>query len=148
MKYRKLRIAWSVAWGIVCLLLVALWVRSYFYYFRVDGWDGKDLIIVSAQRGRMHFIRWPLVTAESRQWNYFFHRDLFGGLVSEGDELDAYAARAELSNGYSLSIPFLYPILLAGFLAALPLFAIRYSLRTLFIAMTLAAVGLGLIVLL
>jgi len=29
MKYRKLRIAWSVAWGVVCLLLVALWVRSY-----------------------------------------------------------------------------------------------------------------------
>src|SRR5688572_23818461 len=30
MKYRKLRIAWSVAWGmgILCLLLVALWVRS------------------------------------------------------------------------------------------------------------------------
>src|SRR4029079_3921590 len=29
MKYRKLRIAWSVAWGIACLLLIVLWVRSY-----------------------------------------------------------------------------------------------------------------------
>jgi hypothetical protein len=29
MKHRKLRIAWSVAWGIVAALLVALWVRSY-----------------------------------------------------------------------------------------------------------------------
>jgi hypothetical protein len=29
MKYRKLRIAWSVAWGVVAVLLVVLWVRSY-----------------------------------------------------------------------------------------------------------------------
>ena len=29
MKHRKLRIAWSVAWGIVAVLLIALWVRSY-----------------------------------------------------------------------------------------------------------------------
>jgi len=29
MKFRKLRIAWSVAWGISCVLLVVLWVRSY-----------------------------------------------------------------------------------------------------------------------
>src|SRR5262249_35867124 len=29
MTYRKLRIAWSVAWGVVAVLLVVLWVRSY-----------------------------------------------------------------------------------------------------------------------
>src|SRR4051794_7311826 len=29
MKYRKLRIAWSVTWGIAAVLLIALWVRSY-----------------------------------------------------------------------------------------------------------------------
>ena len=28
-KHRRLRIAWSVAWGVVAVLLVALWVRSY-----------------------------------------------------------------------------------------------------------------------
>jgi hypothetical protein len=28
-KYRKLRIAWSVGWGIVAVLLVVLWARSY-----------------------------------------------------------------------------------------------------------------------
>src|SRR5689334_2253638 len=29
MKFRKLRIAWSVACGVACVLLIALWVRSY-----------------------------------------------------------------------------------------------------------------------
>jgi hypothetical protein len=29
MTFRKLRIAWSVGCGIACVLLIALWVRSY-----------------------------------------------------------------------------------------------------------------------
>jgi hypothetical protein len=31
MRFRKLRMAWSVAWGLACVLLIALWVRSYWY---------------------------------------------------------------------------------------------------------------------
>jgi hypothetical protein len=33
MKFRKLRIAWSVGCGIACVLLIVLWVRS---YWRLD----------------------------------------------------------------------------------------------------------------
>src|SRR5262245_63247163 len=29
MRFRKLRIAWSVAWGVVAVLLIVLWMRSY-----------------------------------------------------------------------------------------------------------------------
>ena len=29
MRFRKLRIAWSVGCGIACVLLIVLWVRSY-----------------------------------------------------------------------------------------------------------------------
>src|SRR6476619_2972176 len=29
MRFRKLRIAWSVFWGLACVLLIVLWVRSY-----------------------------------------------------------------------------------------------------------------------
>ena len=32
MKYRKLRIAWSVGCGIACVLLVVLWMRSYWWW--------------------------------------------------------------------------------------------------------------------
>jgi hypothetical protein len=31
MKYRKLRIVWSVAWGIVAVVFVVLWVRSHWW---------------------------------------------------------------------------------------------------------------------
>ena len=30
MKYRKLRIAWSAFWGLAAVLLIVLWVRSYY----------------------------------------------------------------------------------------------------------------------
>ena len=29
MRFRKLRIAWSVVCGVACVLLIVLWVRSY-----------------------------------------------------------------------------------------------------------------------
>src|SRR4051794_29097381 len=29
MRYRKLRIAWSMFWGLACVLLIVLWIRSY-----------------------------------------------------------------------------------------------------------------------
>ena len=31
MRFRKLRIAWSVVCGIACVLLIVLWVRSYWW---------------------------------------------------------------------------------------------------------------------
>src|SRR3954466_10399403 len=38
MRFRKLRIAWSAGWGLACVLLIVLWVRSYgregIHYFR------------------------------------------------------------------------------------------------------------------
>src|SRR5688572_22570181 len=35
LRYRKLRIAWSIGWGVLCLMLIALWVRSYYWRERV-----------------------------------------------------------------------------------------------------------------
>src|SRR4051812_33758538 len=61
MRFRKLRIAWSVTCGIACVLLIVLWVLSYlelrqwritqrFGFVAVDGvimvvWGTKDLFV-------------------------------------------------------------------------------------------------------
>src|SRR5690242_16490104 len=37
MRFRKLRIAWSVFWGIACVPLIVLWVRSYAYIDILDA---------------------------------------------------------------------------------------------------------------
>jgi hypothetical protein len=36
MRFRKLRIAWSVFWGLACVLLIVLWVRSYWILNSLD----------------------------------------------------------------------------------------------------------------
>src|SRR5438105_1666000 len=36
MRFRKLRIAWSVFWGLAAVLLIALWVRSYWILNSLD----------------------------------------------------------------------------------------------------------------
>jgi hypothetical protein len=35
MRFRKLRIAFSVTCGIACVLLIAMWVRSYYWSYQV-----------------------------------------------------------------------------------------------------------------
>src|SRR5262245_45649718 len=50
-RFRKLRIAWSVGWGLVAVLLVVLWVRS---YWRIDMYAtpiGRVNCIAQSLRG-------------------------------------------------------------------------------------------------
>src|SRR3954451_23134347 len=39
MRFRKLRIAWSIFWGLACVVLIMLWVRSYWvgYLVKLSG---------------------------------------------------------------------------------------------------------------
>ena len=59
MRFRKLRIAWTVTCGIVCVLLTVLWVRSY----RVsEDWrcaNGTTLLNIQSYRGELGIGRWP-----------------------------------------------------------------------------------------
>jgi hypothetical protein len=57
MKYHKLRIAWSVTWGIMAVLFVALWVRSYSH---------DDFLVKTASPG------FPVLESSEGQFTYFF----------------------------------------------------------------------------
>src|SRR5262245_54729365 len=65
MKLRKLRIAWSVIWGVLCLLLIVLWVRSYTWEEAVyrDGLT-RSLGLIST-RGIIVFMTEP---GENEGW--------------------------------------------------------------------------------
>src|SRR5262245_8875502 len=47
MRFRKLRIAWSVVWGVAAVLLLVLWVRSYWRLdeFGCDGAPSTEAVI-------------------------------------------------------------------------------------------------------
>src|SRR5262245_38002208 len=54
MKFRKLQIAWSVLCGIFFLLLIALWMRSYWRYDYLGGHiSSTKSFAVHSSRGRL-----------------------------------------------------------------------------------------------
>ncbi len=145
MKRGKLRIAWSVAWGIAALLLVALWVRSYWRWDSAgvkvvhdtlvggnsisgqiecgfDGWSPAGIPLVTSYR--IGDVPLPLKDPEnSTVCGFGFHVNKWRG---------------------RLDFPHCFGVLALSAAAAMPW--LRFSLRTLLIATTLIAVGLGLIV--
>jgi hypothetical protein len=129
MKFRKLRIAWSVAWGVVAVLLCVLWVRSY--------WVSDSLLLPKGNR----------ITV-MRGWIYVNER--FN--ISKNASVPSPQYNATSSSGIPIPdgvgphIPLWCFAAVTSTLTVLPWFRFRFSLRTLLIATTLVAVGLGLIV--
>jgi hypothetical protein len=149
MKYRKLRIAWSVAWGVVTVLLVALWVRSYWSapalfgigttpnYFMI----GVEREIV-ALRGEPDLLqafsakRW-----QSQSFPVMADTPKFGFMGFY------YTASSDI--GMQLRFPIYLMTIITICVANIPWRWWRFekfSIRALLIATTLTAIGLGLIV--
>src|SRR3954462_13903444 len=69
MKFRKLRITWTVLWGIACVLLVELWVRSYWhqdlltYVWRTES-EGYG---VKSNTGQLVVARYYLMNGQEEQ---------------------------------------------------------------------------------
>jgi hypothetical protein len=151
MKYRKLRIAWSVACGILCLLLVVLWVRSYGHSDSLPVMrmpSGKWTRINSSQ-GRISIstVRTPEWWKNARKRSTFVPGKGYsvagesGYFDSNGLPLGAGGMPAKQST-----LPNWSCVIGVLAIAAIPWVGWSFSLRTLLIAMTLVAVALGLIV--
>jgi hypothetical protein len=141
MRYRKLRIAWSVVWGILAVLLVVLWVRSYSHteglFVPLKNAEGLRLASV---RGRMGYesdhavTKWECV-AESVKLAKF-----------DWDRWDRNTPHWIFRKDHAVVVPHWFPLAIVATLAAAPWLPSRFSLRALLIATTLVAVVLGLIV--
>jgi hypothetical protein len=142
MKHRKLRIAWSVAWGIVAVLLIALWVRSYWWvdlaFFKV----GNDVLVLAGSMPGAIDIN--IVPEESIPLG-MYHQPSDEWMRAQGRR----KRPGFLIDSHAILAPYWFWLLMPAIVAAipwLPWWSSRFSLRTLLIAMTLVAVGLGLIV--
>jgi hypothetical protein len=144
MKYRKLRIAWSVAWGVVAVLLCVLWVWAYSRYIEANlNYYGNNLLTVSFLRGYLVILgksndsAFPsgiIVEPSNKEIQYFLDKL---PMLFPGRFLDQFLA---------VKVPFWFAVALATVLAAAPWLPSRFSLRTLLLATTLVAVGLGVVV--
>jgi len=145
MRLRKLRIAWSVVWGIVAVLLVVLWVRSYLFHDRVlvrYNHPGHVAGVVSAY-GAIQFGEGDTPDLGERQFAVISKSARRSSIDSIGPLLKIRAA--SFADWY-LAIPIWTLVVLATTAGFAPW--LRFSLRTLLIATTLVAVVLGAIVVL
>lgn len=153
MRIRKLRIAWSIVCGIACVLLIVLWVRSYWYHEGVCYFRGAHDIGVESIRGQLlpFFLQ---DEGTSYRWYVFSGPDMGPDprhlSFNEYPHALSFPIRsfAWYQSPYYLSVPiphWLVAVLFAG-LGSAPWIRARFGLRTLLIATTRAAMVSGLAV--
>jgi 4-amino-4-deoxy-L-arabinose transferase-like glycosyltransferase len=150
MKYRKLRIAWSVGCGIVCLLLIALWAQAETYDFEFR-FPINDSTCIS-----MHTIpgRYRVCCFDDVLHTAYWDRE--SRFASSEEEIERenryYPTWRWMSLGQAfhnyreIVLPAWLPVITIAVFGVLPWWRWRFSLRTLLIAMTLLAVVLGALV--
>jgi hypothetical protein len=137
-KYRKLRIAWSGAWGLLSVVVIAWWLRSYFVWDLLEFKNGSSFYSAFGQ------YRLVLYEGESvEQWRY--HAGGIGSWSSAHRYLaDFYVA--SLSWLLEVRFPHWFAALSLAFVAGVTWIRWRFSLRTLLLAISLVAAVLGLVV--
>jgi hypothetical protein len=140
---RGLRIAWSVWWGILCVLLIGLWVRSYWRVDVVSATIKSERIIGHSVKGRLRVsVAEGSDLTDRPPWEVVS----FPPQAGPSDEsFWAFTIQTTTTDTYA-SFPLWLLTLICAVLASLPWIAWKYSLRTLLIATTLIAVVLGLAV--
>ncbi len=157
MQYRKLRIVWSAAWGIAAVLLIVLWGHALHNQVRGAVWVSKSHYV-----GFCTLSHWMGVEASSYTigppgtWyprTYFQDNEVTLEQGKSASPLRRWQwlpySGPDMSR-INLTVPLWFPVSLVATVAVLP-WAVplsklrRFSLRTLLIATTLVAVGLGLI---
>jgi hypothetical protein len=141
MRYRKLRIAWSVGWGVVAVLLCVLWLSSYWHTDAVERISLKRIIKLSSTTGYICISyegnpRW-VTWGGGTQWEFtegLPTKPNYGNFV-RGSQIEVQAPYwlIALCTTATVVIPWAP-------------WSKRFSLRTLLIATTLVALVLGLIV--
>ena len=153
----KLRIVFSVVCGILCLLFVVLWVRS---GWTQDGLGGQlpanRRFSLSTAYGRVRYATFDKRFDDSftgwRQpdWHVTTSRiDSPPNLMLVNTPLTDFGlgfAGSSDQYGVVAVFPIWAPVILLAALGAAPWIFRRYCLRTLLAAMTLAGVGLGVMV--
>ena len=141
MKYRKLRIAWSTVCTFACVLLIALWVRSHRWVDEVRELNSLHWQQLTSCQGWIHLRRGGSLFDPYDRWSVYSNRISDVGPVSLPRSF-----KWKIMPAPQVSLPHWLLALLCATSAAFPWIRWRFSLRTLLIAMTLVAVGLGLAV--
>jgi hypothetical protein len=114
MRFRKLRVAWSVVWGVVAALLCVLWVRSYWHMDIVAIPSPPKRLMAASYYGRIYWSKVALDRAVSKPSavDSFSIHDDWTLLQQVIDDLFA--------DGTFHNVRHVFWVLAAGTLAAVP----------------------------
>jgi hypothetical protein len=142
MRFRKLRIAWSVGCVIACVLLIVFWVRSYWWADTASNLLGHYLFSLHGNVVIDDAIGFEFADGKA----VYFGAGPIGPFFTMSFPLANVAA---LREGSGVAVPYWTLILPFAVLAAtawLRQLPRRFTVRTLLITTTLVAVVLGLAV--
>jgi len=142
MIFRKLRVAWSVVWGIACVLFVMWWVRSYWRLDVITRITASGSTTVRADSGLVTLTQMGSVRffTDSATWAHVVDNASLGIQFWQFD----WARNASI---FLVRMPIWVPALVAAILARVPWirWSKRFSLRALLIAMAIIALALTMI---
>jgi hypothetical protein len=146
-RFLKLRIGWSVAWVLLTVLLIVLWVRSYSWVEQIVGeLPGGTIVGVGLLPGAFgvgisdgtNVTPWTRNGWPAVEW-----------LILVNDSESPYASRVwgmfMFADG-NLILPFWLLTITAATSIALPWLRWRFSLRTMLVVTTVIAAVLGMVV--
>lgn len=140
----QLRIGWTIFCGVLGLLLIALWVRSYWYIDIVLRYNPTSTLSAISERGVLGIshdrLRGP---AFIPTWNYVSSPANNKKERPKHMVLGFWLVR--LPDQVGISVPHWFLVVIAIVMGSSPWTQWRFSLRTLLIAMTVVAAGLGFI---
>ncbi len=160
MKFRKLRIAWSVVCVVLCVSLMVLWVCGYWYVYsaiRLVSPTTSACCLIQEGQFELNWTSDPvtvsLVARNGPGWTGGITalEDFYVDDGTEGDGPHPFGSpmlRRFAFDQDRIVIPLWFPTVLFGTFFAAPWvrWSKRFSLRTLLIATTLVAIALGTIV--
>jgi hypothetical protein len=126
----------------VCLLVIALWVRSYWWADAIirGTISNRTETVIASNHGAIVFGRRVPPASSSLP-----PEDRWGYLSDKARPVNRHFGWIANNRQIRIQFPTWLPVLLAASLAAAPWIRWRFSLRTLLIVTMLVAVGLGMV---
>jgi hypothetical protein len=141
-KYRKLQIGWSVLSGVGVLLLIAIWIRSSTFQDDATQLCYDNMLRIISDRGNLHIYREPHSPGGplESEWLFDSSRTEKLGPVTNGPLGFCFVIHSK--SWFHFAIPYWLAAILVAGIGVAPWRRWNFSLRTMFVAVTIAAVFL------
>jgi hypothetical protein len=145
MRFRKLRIAWSVACGLPCIVFILLWFRSYKWNDEIYAPVTQNYAIAGGSIMGHLIVKFRDTRSARGPKQVIVRTDPADSIWPEMVGMfPEFAIRKERTD-WGIYTPHWLPVVLFGVLFASVWIGRRFRLRTLLIGTTLIALALGII---